>query len=67
MTATNLPPSIASANSVAAWVIFDGGGRADVNVASNWLTLVGRNNTTDFVTVQIEPVSGRIRTFRPGL
>ncbi len=64
---TNLPASIASSSSVAAWVIFDGAGRASVDIAGNWLTLVGRSNSNDFVTVQIEPVSGRVRTYRPGL
>ncbi len=64
---TNLPPSISSSSSVAAWLIFDGAGRASVDSAGNWLTLVGRSNTNDFVTVQIEPVSGRVRTYRPGL
>ncbi len=65
--ASNLPPGLGSSNAVAAWVIFDGAGRASVDITGNWLTLVGRSNTNDFVTVQIEPVSGRVRTYRPGL
>lgn len=65
--ATNLPSSISSSSSEAAWLIFDGAGRASVDRDGNWLTLVGRSNTNDFVTVQIEPVSGRVRTYRPGL
>jgi uncharacterized protein (TIGR02596 family) len=64
--ATNLPASIDSNGTVAAWVIFNASGRADVDVDANWLTLVGRANTNDFLTIQLDPTTGRIRMFRPG-
>ena len=63
---SDLPSSIAASNSIASFVIFDGAGRVGVDTTNNWLTVVGRGNTNNFITVQIEPVSGRVRTYRPG-
>lgn len=57
---------ITPANSPAAWVIFDGAGRVTLSSSGNWLTLVGRSNPADIIAVQIDPVNGRVRNFRPG-
>ena len=56
---------ISPANSPAAWVTFDGAGRATLSSSGNWLTVVGRN-PADIIAVQIDPVNGRVRNFRPG-
>ncbi len=57
---------ISPANSPAAWVTFDGAGRVTLSSSGNWLTLVGRSNPADIIAVQIDPVNGRVRNFRPG-
>jgi len=67
-SATNLPGSLVSGGSaIAATIIFNAAGRANVDVSQNWLTVVSRANTNDFLTIQLDPTSGRVRTFRPGL
>jgi uncharacterized protein (TIGR02596 family) len=67
VSVTNLPAGISPSAAVGAWLMFDGSGGASVDNSSNWITIASRSNTNDFLTVQIEPVSGRVRTFRPGL